>query len=371
MDGTCVDAPATDGGTTDGGTTDGGPVTDAAIRDDSGAPVDSGPPPPACTADGECDDGDMCTMDACESGTCARTAIACDDGDACTDDACAPATGCASTPTSCDDGDACTADSCDSVTGCAHAATSVLGGSCATPIDISAGGTFTGDSTCASSDFSGVCLGASGPDIAFALDLAAESDVTLDARASSFAGVLFVGATCGDGATACDSDGTPMLTTRLSAGRHYVGLDGRASSDAGAFSLAVTITPVVRDELLTFPIASDTHFAASGTNYWNAGDYIQGSRTTGLASITSADLVLSISSNVLTCDNQSMQLRINGTIVGPVTIAPGATTFSRSYSFAALTGPTYTVRLETTRTVNGGCGSAGFPDGVSTLRVRR
>jgi hypothetical protein len=318
----------------------------------------------------ECDDGDACTMDDCVGGACARTAIACGDGDACTDDACDSVMGCASTPTSCDDGDACTADSCDSATGCAHDATSVPGGSCATPIDISAGGTFTGDSTCASSEFTGVCLGASGPDIAFVIDLAAASDVTLDARASSFAGVLFVGASCGDDATACDSDGAPMLTTRLPAGRHFVGLDGRASSDAGAFSLAVTIAPVVVDELLSFPVASDTHFT-SLTNYWNAGDYIQGSRTTSLATITSADLVLSISPNSLTCDNQSMQLRINGTVVGPVTIAPGSSTFSQSYTFAALTGPTYTIRLETTRTVNSGCGSAGFPDGVSTLRIRR
>jgi hypothetical protein len=66
-----------------------------------------------------------------------------------------------------------------------------------------------------------------------------------------------------------------------------------------------------------------------------------------------------------------MQLRINGAIVGPVTITPGATSFTRSYTFGAIAGPTYTIRLETVSTVTSGCGAAGFPDGVSTLRIRR
>lgn len=357
VDGMCVGARDAGGGGDDAGQGDAGPLADAA-------------PPLACTSSAECDDADACTTDACTGGACTRTPVVCDDGDACTDDACDPATGCATTPTSCDDGDACTVDSCDSAIGCAHAPTAVAGGSCANPIDISAGGTFTGDSTCASSDWSGVCLGASGPDIAFVLDLATETDVQLDASASSFTAVLFVGPSCGDDSSACDSDGTPTISVRLPAGRHHVGLDGRTSTAAGTFRLDVQLTPVVRDELLTFPSASDAHVTAQ-TNYWNAGDSIQGSRTTSLATITSADLTLSVSPNGLTCDNQDMQLSINGTVVGAVTISPGASTFSQSYSFAAISGPTYTIRLQTIRTVNGGCGSAGFPDGVSTLRIRR
>lgn len=343
---------------------------DAALLAD-GASLPDAEPPLACTSIAECDDADTCTTDACTGGVCARTPIACDDGDACTDDGCDAATGCTTTPTSCDDGDACTVDSCDSATGCAHASMAVAGGSCASPIDVSAGGTFTGDSTCASSDWSGVCGGASGPDIAFVLDLGAETDVQLDASGSSFAAVLFVGAGCGDASAACDSDGTPTISVWLPAGRHHVGLDGSSPTAAGAFRLDVQLTPVVRDELLTFPSASDAHVAAVGSSYWNAGDSIQGSRTTGLASITSADLTLSVSPNVLGCDTQDMQLSINGTVVGPVTISPGASTFSRSYSFAAISGPTYTIRLQTIRTVSSGCGAAGFPDGVSTLRIRR
>lgn len=363
VDGVCI-GDGSDAGTIvrrDGGhDDDGGTMT-----------VDAGPPP-MCTTSAGCDDSDMCTTDACMGGTCTSTPTPCDDGDRCTDDSCDPATGCATTPTSCDDSDACTADGCDSVTGCSHMGIVVPGGSCASPIDVSAGGTFTGDSTCAPSSFTGLCMSGGGPDIAFVLTLAAESDVTLDARATSFSAVLIIGAACGTAASVCDSDGTPSIATRLPAGRHYIGLDGGASSAAGAYSLTVTITPAISDELLSFPVASDAHVSASGGGYyWNSGDSIQGVRSTGLASITSADLSLRISPNGLTCDTQDMRLRINGTVVGSVIIAPGATTLTTSYTFGAITGPSYTLRLETTRTVASGCGAAGFPDGVSTLRIRR
>ena len=96
-----------------------------------------------------CDDGDACTQnDTCDgSGRCTGPPLDCNDGNLCTDDACDPATGCTSIPNtdSCDDGDACTtpdtcaggacaggppldcddndpctAESCDALTGCAH-----------------------------------------------------------------------------------------------------------------------------------------------------------------------------------------------------------------------------------------------------------
>ncbi len=79
----------------------------------------------------DCNDGNLCTVDTCEPATgCINdgTGItdACDDGDACTTgDVCqADAEGtCAGTDTSetdCDDGNECTADACDSVTGCSN-----------------------------------------------------------------------------------------------------------------------------------------------------------------------------------------------------------------------------------------------------------
>lgn len=75
-----------------------------------------GPCADACT-DASCDDGDLCTTDACNGdGTCGHAAVICDDTDPCTADACDPAVGCTHAPVtgaSCDDGNGCTsADSC-------------------------------------------------------------------------------------------------------------------------------------------------------------------------------------------------------------------------------------------------------------------
>lgn len=372
VDEMCVFRGRSDGGGRDSGPVgvDSGPALDLGGAD--GGPVDGGfdfGPPPMCTDDADCDDSSLCTTEACVGDSCMVTAVTCDDGDACTDDGCDPATGCTTSTTSCDDGDACTTDSCDSSTGCAHAPVVAAGGTCASPIDISAGGTFTGDSTCAASDFSGVCTGTAAPDVAFVLDLASQSVVTLNAGASSFGLVLFVGSSCGSASGGCNSSGTANLSVTLPAGRHYVALDGRAVSDSGAWSLSVGITPVVTNEIVTFPAAGDTR-ATLYPSPWNFGDYIQGTRTTSLSSVTGAQMNLAISPNGLSCDTQDMRLRINGTIVGNVIIPPGAASVTRSFSFSAISGPSYTFRLENIRTVATGCGAAGIPNG-STLTLTR
>jgi|GEM_PF-2405401 len=67
-----------------------------------------------------CDDGNACTVDACDGADhCALThpPVNCDDGNLCTTDTCNPATGCSSTPKTCLDGNLCTVDSCDPLTG--------------------------------------------------------------------------------------------------------------------------------------------------------------------------------------------------------------------------------------------------------------
>jgi hypothetical protein len=78
----------------------------------------------------QCDDGNSCTIDACQDGACLSsgvTGVACDDGDnRTTGDTCAfhPADGrysCDGGAVGCDDRNACTVDSCDPVTsGCGH-----------------------------------------------------------------------------------------------------------------------------------------------------------------------------------------------------------------------------------------------------------
>jgi len=71
---------------------------------------------PACVADGDCDDGDLCTTDACD-GVCVHDPIDCDDGNACSVDSCSAGI-CVNTAFSCDDGNACTVDACDAYGGC-------------------------------------------------------------------------------------------------------------------------------------------------------------------------------------------------------------------------------------------------------------
>ncbi|MCK4454094.1 SipW-dependent-type signal peptide-containing protein [Candidatus Parcubacteria bacterium] len=67
--------------------------------------------PVECINDGECDDGDLCTDDACVANSCVYTPIVCNDGDPCTDDACVDGA-CVYTPIVCDDQDPCTDDAC-------------------------------------------------------------------------------------------------------------------------------------------------------------------------------------------------------------------------------------------------------------------
>lgn len=72
----------------------------------------------------DCDDGNLCTDDACDSASgCTHDANTdpCSDDDACTtNDICTNGLCVAGPPADCDDGDACSDDSCDSATGCAH-----------------------------------------------------------------------------------------------------------------------------------------------------------------------------------------------------------------------------------------------------------
>ncbi len=80
-----------------------------------------------CVEPADCDDGDLCTAEQCVDGYCAPEPIEgcchedvdCDDGDACTTEVCvengcvrAPVEGCCNDDAECDDGDLCTLDAC-------------------------------------------------------------------------------------------------------------------------------------------------------------------------------------------------------------------------------------------------------------------
>jgi formylglycine-generating enzyme required for sulfatase activity len=80
-----------------------------------------------CRAGGplDCDDGNVCTDDACDPATgCthAHNTAGCSDDDACTvGDVCGEGACKAGEPPDCDDGNVCTDDACDPATGCTHA----------------------------------------------------------------------------------------------------------------------------------------------------------------------------------------------------------------------------------------------------------
>ena len=125
------------------------------------------------------------------------------------------------------------------------------------------------------------------------------------------------------------------------------------------------------DVTVAFPDAGDTRYSLLGTRFWNAGDYVEGTRATALPSTTSASIHL-VLDNGLTCDSQDVTLRINGVVAGAFSIPAGAATLDRTFTFTApRTGPTYALRYETTRTVASGCGSAGYLDRTSTVTLFR
>lgn len=90
-----------------------------------------------CTVDGDCDDGNPCTDDACSGDRCehAPNAAPCDDGNPCTEgDACAGRTcvgivagQCCAGSCGCSDADSCTLDACGP-SGCSHAPDCSLSG---------------------------------------------------------------------------------------------------------------------------------------------------------------------------------------------------------------------------------------------------
>lgn len=82
---------------------------------------------PECINNGQCDDGNLCTNDICDTatGTCRweNTAAACNDNNLCTVDTCDPRSGCSYTPVPadyCNDTNVCTNDRCDPQLGCVN-----------------------------------------------------------------------------------------------------------------------------------------------------------------------------------------------------------------------------------------------------------
>lgn len=342
------------------GPRDAGVATDARLDDATTPPpdapgVDGGP---ICSG---CDDTNACTTDTCAAGVCDHAPVDCDDTNACTTDSCDPATGCANAPISCDDGDACTVDACDPTFGCTNDRPVVPGDLCSNPIDVSAGGTFAGSLACATNVVAGACGATPSADVQHILTLVEPRRVrfTLTGEGNP---VLAIGRSCGGGDVACG--GADLL---LDPGTYYVSVDA-GSGTAGTYSLVVEILPYPGPETVSFPVAGDPRIAASSTHYWRAGDYVQGARTTSLPRARRAVVSLGLGNN-LTCDTLPMRMRINGTEVGTFTITPGTPRVSPTFDFAAISGPSFTLRYETMRQVASGCGAVTFDESTSTVQL--
>ena len=89
-----------------------------------------------CQTAMDCNDGNPCTMDACNNGNCqysiSPNGTPCDDGNYCNGaEVCIAGACTAGTPINCDDGDPCTIDSCDSMMGgCTHTLITNCGQAC-------------------------------------------------------------------------------------------------------------------------------------------------------------------------------------------------------------------------------------------------
>ncbi|MEX1362974.1 MAG: hypothetical protein AB1Z98_07600 [Nannocystaceae bacterium] len=128
-------------------------------------------------------------------------------------------------------------------------------------------------------------------------------------------------------------------------------------------------TPPVVAETLDFPSPGDASVVMFGTLPWNAGDYYEGVRNTGVPSISSLDVHVEIVSNGLSaCGFQTADVIVNGVTVGDFTITQGTAVIDQTYMIPMpIAGPNYTVRYQTVATVASGCGAAGYSDSSSTV----
>jgi hypothetical protein len=116
----------------------------------------------------------------------------------------------------------------------------------------------------------------------------------------------------------------------------------------------------------TFPGWADTWYIASDPYLWNFGDYYQGVRSTSLSCATSVSFTLYADETYLDGDVLDLRLSINGTSVASFSFPMYSYVQSYSFSFPAITGPTYTIRLEVTRTVAYLCGSVALSRDLSS-----
>jgi hypothetical protein len=187
-----------------------------------------------------------------------------------------------------------------------------------------------------------------------------------EATASCVSGVCALGA-CATGWGNCDAVASNGCEVDLYADANNCGSCGHVCASGQVCSGGTCGTA---SNVLQFPLSSDTTHILSGTNYWNAGDYVDGSRVAGLTSSVSCVIHIVLTGSLTACGTQSMEMLINGTVVGTFAIVMGQTTVDTMFNYAAIAGPTYDLRYQTTATVASGCGSMGIVDMGSTVTLQ-
>jgi hypothetical protein len=237
---------------------------------------------------------------------------------------------------------------------------------------------FDGSTNGATNDFGAPCASGQGSaDNVYTFTLAQEARVRFETEPVSMnqydTAIALHAAPCTEGmpmTIACDDDDGMGTLSRIEAtlppGTYFLTVDGWAAGNSGRYRLAVTrlanLTSVV------FPDALDARLTQVGTTYSRDGDFVEGIRTIPATSITQAEVDLQITNN-LTCNQHPTLVFINGVQVGTFAVGPGQTTVNQTFSFPAITGPAYALRLETAADVPMGCGSIDYPNGVSFFRL--
>jgi hypothetical protein len=90
---------------------------------------------------------------------------------------------------------------------------------------------------------------------------------------------------------------------------------------------------------------------------------------TTLPSATRVSFTLHAARNGLTCDVLRLRVRVNALVVGTFSLAGGEESSDESFAFAAISGPTFVIRLEVPGSVSGGCGSVELALDTSPWRL--
>lgn len=169
---------------------------------------------------------------------------------------------------------------------------------------------------------------------------------------------------------ACDDDlgqGTlSRIETTLGAGTYFLTVDGFGGNSQGPYRLAVTRLPNLT--AVVFPDASDARLTQMGTTFSRDGDFVEGVRNVPLTSVSRAEIDLTIVNN-LTCGAHQTFVMINGQTIGTLNIGPGQTLINQTFMFPTISGPLFSLRLETANDIPGPCGSIDYPNGVSNIRL--